>query len=84
MPVGQSHINVGYGSDVTIREVATVISKIVGFTGRIELDAGKPDGTPRKLMDSEIARNLGWSPKVNLEEGLKLAYEDFLSRERGA
>jgi GDP-L-fucose synthase len=84
MPVGQSHINVGYGSDVTIREVATVISEIVGFTGRIDLDTDKPDGTPRKLMDSEIARNLGWSPKVNLEEGLKLAYEDFLSRERGA
>jgi GDP-L-fucose synthase len=84
MPVGQSHINVGYGSDVTILEVATIISEIVGFNGGIELDATKPDGTPRKLMNSEVARNLGWSPIVDLQQGLKLAYQDFLSREKVA
>ncbi|WP_184401068.1 GDP-L-fucose synthase [Rhizobium sp. BK650] len=84
MPKGKTHINVGYGSDVTILEVATIISKIVGFNGDIDFDITKPDGTPRKLMDSEVARNLGWSPKINLEQGLKLAYEDFLSREKVA
>lgn len=84
MPEGQSHINVGYGSDVTILEVATIISKIVGFNGSIDFDTSKPDGTPRKLMDSEVARNLGWSPNVDLQQGLKLAYEDFLSREKVA
>lgn len=84
MPQGQSHINVGYGSDVTILEVATIVGKIVGFTGAIELDKAKPDGTPRKLMNSEVARSLGWSPIVDLEQGLKLAYEDFLSREKVA
>jgi GDP-L-fucose synthase len=84
MPEGQSHINVGYGSDVTILGVATIISKIVGFNGSIDFDTSKPDGTPRKLMDSEVARNLGWSPVVDLQQGLKLAYEDFLSREKVA
>jgi len=84
MPQAQSHINVGYGSDVTILEVATMIGKIVGFTGAIEFDKTKPDGTPRKLMNSEVARNLGWSPVVDLEQGLKLAYADFLSREKVA
>ncbi|EJJ28055.1 GDP-L-fucose synthase family protein [Rhizobium sp. CF142] len=84
MPAGQSHINVGYGSDVTILEVATLISEIVGFTGSIGFDTTKPDGTPRKLMESEVARNLGWLPIVDLQQGLKLAYEDFLSREKVA
>jgi GDP-L-fucose synthase len=83
-PEGQTHINVGYGSDVTIRELATIISDLVGFRGRIEFDASKPDGTPRKLMDSGVARGLGWSPAIHLKEGLKLAYEDFLSRENAA
>lgn len=83
-PEGQTHINVGYGSDVTIRELATTIGDLVGFRGRIEFDASKPDGTPRKLMDSGVARGLGWSPAIHLKEGLKLAYEDFLSRENAA
>lgn len=84
MPEGQSHINVGYGSDVTILEVATIIGKIVGFNGSIDFDTTKPDGTPRKLMNSEVAKSLGWSPIVDLEQGLKLAYEDFLYREKVA
>jgi GDP-L-fucose synthase len=83
-PKGQTHINVGYGSDVTIRELAATIGDLVGFRGKIEFDTSKPDGTPRKLMDSGMARELGWSPSTDLKEGLKFAYEDFLSRENVA
>lgn len=73
-----SHINVGYGSDVTIKELAKVIGQTVGFTGNISFDLTKPDGTPKKLMDSSRLKSLGWQPKVSLEAGLKLAYVDFL------
>lgn len=72
-----SHINVGYGEDVTILELAQAVAKTVGFTGRIETDPSKPDGTPRKLMDSSRLRSLGWSPKTSLGDGLALAYRDF-------
>lgn len=71
------HINVGYGSDVSISEVAHSISQVVGYTGRIEFDLSKPDGTPRKLMDSSLLNALGWQAKVQLTSGLKLAYEDY-------
>jgi GDP-L-fucose synthase len=73
-----SHINAGCGEDVTIRELAETIAKVVGYRGRIDFDPTKPDGTPRKLMDSSLLRNLGWQPKIGLEEGLKLAYQDFI------
>lgn len=73
-----SHINVGSGSDVTIKELAKAIALTVGYTGRIVFDTSKPDGTPRKLMDSSRITSLGWQPKTNLEVGLKLAYTDFL------
>jgi len=73
-----SHINVGFGQDVTIRELAETIQKVIGFTGEINFDTGKPDGTPRKLMDSERLNNLGWQAAVDLEDGLLLAYQDFL------
>lgn len=73
-----SHINVGSGADVTILELAQLVAKIVGFTGRIETDTSKPDGSPRKLMDASRLKALGWSPQVGLEEGLALAYRDFL------
>lgn len=73
-----SHINVGYGDDVTILELAQQVATTVGYTGSIELDPSKPDGTPRKLMDSSRLRSLGWQAKVGLEEGLALAYQDFL------
>jgi GDP-L-fucose synthase len=76
----QSHINVGYGSDVTIAELAQTVGKVVGFTGQITFDATKPDGTPRKLMDSSRLRALGWTPKVDLESGLRTAYQDFMSK----
>ncbi|MEE3046537.1 MAG: GDP-L-fucose synthase [Pseudomonadota bacterium] len=74
-----SHINVGYGSDVTIRELAAEIAKTVGFDGKIVFDTSKPDGTMRKLMDSSRLFSTGWKPSVDLQSGLAIAYEDFLS-----
>jgi GDP-L-fucose synthase len=68
-------INVGYGNDVTIRELAETICKVLGFTGSLVFDASKPDGTPRKLMDSSRLRALGWQPKIDLETGIRLAFE---------
>jgi GDP-L-fucose synthase len=73
----QSHINVGYGSDVTINELAHAVAKATGYAGGISFDPTKPDGAPRKWMDSGRLNQLGWSPKVNLEDGLKLAYTEF-------
>ena len=73
-----SHINVGCGEDVTIREVAEAIGKTVGYQGEITFDTSKPDGAPRKLMDSSRLNALGWQAKVGLEAGLTLAYQDFL------
>ena len=73
-----SHINVGVGHDMTIAELAATIGKVVGFKGTIEFDSSKPDGSPRKLMDSTRLNNLGWQAKINLEDGLTLAYQDFL------
>ena len=75
-----SHINVGSGEDISILEVAKLVAKTVGYAGRIENDPSKPDGTPRKLMDVGRLRSLGWSPAVSLEQGLALAYRDFLSK----
>lgn len=73
-----SHINVGYGSDISIGELAQVVGRTVGYTGQIVFDPTKPDGAPRKLMDSSRLRSLGWQPTVSLEVGLKHAYDDFL------
>jgi GDP-L-fucose synthase len=75
-----SHINVGYGHDVTISQLALLISKAVGYQGKIKFDSTKPDGPPRKLMDSSRLNALGWQPKVDLEIGLTLAYKDFLDK----
>ena len=68
-------INVGYGSDVSIRELAETVCRVLGFTGALVFDASKSDGTPRKLMDSSRLRALGWKPKVDLETGIRLAFE---------
>lgn len=76
-----SLVNVGAGSDVTIRELAGLVAQAVGFEGEIRNDPTKPDGTPRKLMDSTLINGLGWSPATGLEEGLRVAYADFLVRE---
>jgi GDP-L-fucose synthase len=75
----QSHLNVGCGDDITIAELALAVSKATGFQGSIDFDASKPDGSPRKLMDSHRLNALGWRAKVNLDQGLAAAYEDFLS-----
>jgi GDP-L-fucose synthase len=76
----QSHINVGSGKEATIREIAEIVKEVVGFTGEIAWDLSKPDGTPRKLMDSTRLRSLGWVPRIGLPEGIALAYQDFLTR----
>ena len=73
-----THINVGTGIDVTIRELAETIKEVVGFDGAILFDQSKPDGTMRKLMDNSKLRNMGWSPRIQLEEGLRRTYDWFL------
>ena len=77
----QSHINVGFGSDITIAELASVTAKVTGFDGKISFDPSKPDGIQRKLMDSGRLNKLGWTPKINLEEGLRVVYAEFVARE---
>jgi GDP-L-fucose synthase len=74
-----SHINVGCGHDLTIRELAAAIGKTVGYQGALHFDTSKPDGTPRKLMDSTRLNALGWKATVSLEQGLERAYQDFMS-----
>ncbi len=71
---GERHVNVGTGEEISIRALAHLVARVVGFEGRIDLDPGKPDGTPRKLMDSSRLRALGWSPKIGLEEGITSTY----------
>jgi len=73
-----SHINVGTGIDCTIRELAETVAKVTGFQGRLEFDATKPDGTPRKLMDVSRLASLGWTASISLEDGLKDAYNWYL------
>ena len=74
-----SHINVGFGSDITIAAMAQAVATAVGYTGKITFDTTKPDGAPRKWMDSTRLNTLGWQAKVDLPEGLKRAYSDFLT-----
>ena len=76
----QSHINVGYGSDVTIAELAQAVASAVGFTGAIRYDTSKPDGAPRKWMDSGLLNRLGWRARVSLKDGLALAYHEWQQR----
>jgi GDP-L-fucose synthase len=71
-------INVGWGEDISIRELAELICEIVGFDGRLSWDASKPDGTPRKLLDVSKLRNLGWSPSITLRDGIASTYKWFL------
>lgn len=74
-------INVGTGTDVTIRELTELVARVVGYTGRITWDASKPDGTPRKLMDVSRLAELGWKARLGLEEGVKAAYQSFLAEQ---
>jgi len=78
-----SHINIGCGEDMTVRALAELIARVTGFGGRIEFDATKPDGTPRKLLDVSRLRSLKWQPRVPLEHGLAIAYKDFLENWKG-
>ena len=73
-------INIGTGEDLTIKDLALLIKKVVGFEGTLTFDSTKPDGTPRKLMDVSKLHALGWKYQVELEEGIQLAYQDFLSK----
>ncbi len=77
----ESHINVGYGSDITIEDLARKVALVVGYSGDIIFDLSKPDGTPQKLMDSSLINGMGWMPVTGITDGLKLAYKDFLSSE---
>ena len=75
---GNETVNAGTGKELTIKELTELVAKVVGYTGKIEWDASKPNGTPRKLLDVSKATNLGWTYKTELEDGLRLSYEDFL------
>jgi GDP-L-fucose synthase len=77
----EQFINVGSGSEITIRDLSELVKRLVGFSGEIIWDESKPNGTPRKLMDSSRLFALGWQPKIDLETGIKLAYEDFLAKQ---
>ena len=72
-----SHVNVGYGEDIKIRDLAHLIADIIDYKGNIIFDTSKPDGTPKKLLDSSKIKSLGWNPSTSLEEGLKLTYQDY-------
>ncbi len=72
-------INIGTGEDISIKDLAILIKSIIGYTGEIKFDTSKPDGTPRKLMDVSKIHSKGWKHKIELEDGIKLAYQDFLS-----
>lgn len=78
---GVQHVNIGTGTDLSIRELAELVARIVGFEGEIRHDLTKPDGTPRKLMDVSKLHNLGWRHKIELEQGIALVYEDFRRKE---
>jgi GDP-L-fucose synthase len=77
--ITESHINVGTGEDLSIAELAHLVSDVVGYRGTIRCDASKPDGTPRKLLDISRIRRLGWQPSMSLRAGIEHAYEDFCS-----
>ncbi len=75
----QSHINVGFGSDVTIKDLAESVSRTVGYQGDITFDIGKPDGAPKKLMSTARLNGIGWIPKTNLNDGLLMTYQSFMA-----
>lgn len=74
----QSHINVGTGSDCSIRDLVLLMSDVIGFSGRLQWDASMPDGTPRKVLDVSLAKRLGWQSTTSLRDGLRATYEWFL------
>ena len=74
---GEQHVNIGTGKEVTIKELAETVQKVVGYEGEIVWNKNMPDGTPRKLTNVDKLHNLGWTHRIELEEGVKLAYEWF-------
>jgi GDP-L-fucose synthase len=78
LPAFQSYFNVGFGSDITILELAKAVASTVGYRGSIKFDFNRPDGSPRKLMSSDKLNSLGWKPSTDLVDGLKISYEDFI------
>jgi len=70
-------VNIGSSSEISIKELALLIKKVIGFTGTISHDLTKPDGTPRKLMDNSKITALGWKPKIGLEEGIRSVYNEY-------
>lgn len=72
-------MNLGTGKELTIKELTDLVAKVIGYTGEIKWDPSKPDGTPRKLLDVSKLESLGWKYKTELEDGIRLAYEDFLN-----
>lgn len=81
--IRNTHINVGYGSDISIAELAALVARIVGFEGELIFDTSKPDGTYQKLMDSSRLNALGWKPEISLESGIASVYRHYLSKTRG-
>lgn len=81
---GNETVNVGTGKEVTIRELAETVKKVIGYEGALVFDASKPDGTPRKLLDVSKLNKLGWKYSIELEEGIRMAYDDFLHSEMRA
>ena len=75
---GKETGNAGTGKELTIRELTELVAKVIGYTGEIKWDTAKPNGTPRKLLDVSKATALGWTYKTELEDGIRLSYEDFL------
>ncbi len=78
-----SHVNVGSGEEISIRRLAELVARVVGFDGEVLFDTSRPDGTPRKLLDSTRLRSTGWRPRIHLEEGLRLAYAAYLRSRSG-
>jgi GDP-L-fucose synthase len=76
-------INVGVGEDVSIKELAETIKRIIGFEGTIEWDSSKPDGTPRKLLDVSRLTDLGWKAKISLEDGISSTYQWYKANQKG-
>jgi GDP-L-fucose synthase len=76
---GNETVNAGTGKELTIKALTELVAKVVGYEGRIEWDTTRPNGTPRKLLDVSKAAKLGWTYKTELEEGIKLSYQDFLN-----
>lgn len=80
----EGHVNVGAGTDLSIRDLAGLVAKAVGFTGELRFDPSKPDGTYRKLMDSSKILSMGWAPRISLEEGIRSTYDWFLREKANA